>query len=71
MGGRNGGYAGGVPLYTYGPLNGLSHHRINTRLLGDNGEDLRRVAGSLKLGMISASELVRSLLRSSRPTDPS
>ena len=52
----------------YGPLNGLTQHYINTRLIRDNWDDLLRVAGSLKTGTISASELVRSLLRSTRPS---
>ena len=56
------------PAADYGPLNSLARHRINTRLLRHNWDDLLRVAGSLKHGTISASELVRSLLRSERPS---
>ena len=52
----------------YGPLNQLARNRINARLIVDNWDDLLRVAGSLKLGTISASELVRSLLQSERPS---
>lgn len=52
----------------YGPLNGLARHRITTALIRHNWDDLLRVAGSLKQGTISASELVRSLLRSERPS---
>lgn len=52
----------------YGPLNTLARHRVNTRLILANWDDLLRVAGSLKLGTISASELIRSLLRSKRPS---
>lgn len=52
----------------YGALNGLARHRINTRLTRNNWEDMLRVAGSLKLGTISASELIRSLLHSKRPS---
>ena len=49
-------------------MNGLARHKVNTRLIRDNWDDLLRVAGSLKQGTISASELVRSLLRSERPS---
>jgi TnpA family transposase len=52
----------------YGALNGLARHKVNTQLIRDNWDDLLRVAGSLKQGTISASELVRSLLRSERPS---
>lgn len=56
------------PSADYGPLNGLARHKVNTRLIRENWDDLLRVAGSLKQGTISASELVRSLLRSERPS---
>lgn len=52
----------------YGPLNELARQRINTPLIARNWDDLLRLAGSLKLGTIRASELVRSLLSSSRPS---
>jgi TnpA family transposase len=52
----------------YGPLDELARQRINTRLIERNWDDLLRVAGSLKLGRIRASELTRSLLKSSRPS---
>ena len=52
----------------YGPLDRLARHRINTRLIEQNWDDLLRVAGSLKTGTVRASELVRSLLKSSRPS---
>jgi TnpA family transposase len=56
------------PAADYGPLNGLARQKVNTGLIRDNWDDLLRVAGSLKQGTISASELVRSLLRSERPS---
>lgn len=56
------------PAADYGALNGLARHRVNTWLIRHNWDDLLRVAGSLKQGTISASELVRSLLRSERPS---
>ena len=52
----------------YGTLNGIARARVNTRLISRNWDDLLRVAGSLHQGTVSASELMRSLLRSKRPT---
>lgn len=52
----------------YGALDRLARQRINTRLIEQNWDDMLRVAGSLKLGTIRASELMRSLLRSPRPS---
>ena len=52
----------------YGPLNHIARHRVNTARIADNWDDVLRVAGSLKMGMVSASELIRSLLRSDRPS---
>ena len=45
----------------YGPLDGLARSRIDTTTIEDNWEDLLRVAGSLKLGTVTASEFVRTL----------
>ena len=45
----------------YGPLNGLARNRIKTGLISENWDDLLRVAGSLKLGTVTASEFVRTL----------
>ena len=56
------------PMADYGPLNGIARNRISTRLITHNWDDMLRVAGSLKMGNVSASELIRSLLRSTRPT---
>jgi len=56
------------PTTDYGVLNSIARHRINTRLIERNWDDMLRVAGSLKLGTIKASELLRSLLRSSKPS---
>jgi len=49
------------PSADYGPLNGISRNRIRTNLISDNWDDLLRIAGSLKLGTITASEFVRTL----------
>ena len=52
----------------YGVLSGLSKHQINIERIARHWEDILRVAGSLKLGTIGAPELVRSLLKSDRPS---
>lgn len=41
---------------------------MNTKLIVRNWDDLLRVAGSLHQGTVSASELMRSILRSKRPS---
>jgi TnpA family transposase len=50
----------------YGVLNGLARHRINTKLIAQNWDNLLRVAGSLKMGTVRASELIRALQRGNR-----
>lgn len=50
----------------YGLLNGLARHRLNTDLITNNWDDLLRVAGSLKLGALSASEFMRTVQSGSR-----
>jgi TnpA family transposase len=45
----------------YGALNNIARHKINTNRIVENWDDLLRVAGSLKLGKISASDLMRTL----------
>lgn len=52
----------------YGPLNGLARNRINTNLISTNWDDMLRVAGSLKLGTVSASTMIRALQGGGRPT---
>jgi len=52
----------------YGPLDRVARHRINSQLIEHNWDDILRVAGSLLWGKIRASELLRSLLRSRRPS---
>jgi TnpA family transposase len=49
------------PHADYGPLNGLARHRLNADRIARHWDDLLRVAGSLKLGAVSASQLIRSL----------
>jgi TnpA family transposase len=50
----------------YGVLNSIARHRINTELITRNWDDLLRVAGSLKLGYVSAHGLMRIFQGSGR-----
>ncbi len=52
----------------YGALNDLARSQAKTDKIEPHWDDMLRVAGSLKLGTIHASELVRSLLKSDRPS---
>ena len=52
----------------YGVLNDLARGSANTHRIERHWDDMMRIAGSLKLGTIQASELIRSLLRSERPS---
>jgi TnpA family transposase len=56
------------PRADYGVLNSLARSRVNIKLIARNWDDLLRVAGSLHQGTVSASELMRSLLRGKRPS---
>lgn len=56
------------PAADYGQLNGLAKGRVNTDIISKNWEDLLRVAGSLKSGTVSASEFIRTLQSSERPS---
>jgi Tn3 transposase DDE domain-containing protein len=48
------------PTAQYGTLNGVARHRINTNLIAQNWDDLLRIAGSLKLGVVSGHELMQT-----------
>jgi len=52
----------------YGAMNPFCNHQLKMHLPEDNWEDILRVSGSLKLGKIGATELIRSLLHYKRPT---
>ena len=52
----------------YGMLNELARGCINPRRIEQHWDDMMRIAGSLKLGTVHASELIRSLLKSERPS---
>jgi TnpA family transposase len=52
----------------YGPLNDIACHKINTKLIAENWDDLLRLAASLKLGRVPASGIMRTLQVGDRPT---
>jgi TnpA family transposase len=52
----------------YGPLNDIARHRINTKLIAEHWDDLLRLAGSLKLGVVQATSIMRTLQISDRST---
>ena len=52
----------------YGPLDEISRGKIKKRYVEENWDDMMRVAGSLKLGTVRASELMGTLLKSDRPS---
>jgi TnpA family transposase len=54
------------PAADYGALNDLAPHRVNAALITQHWDDLLRVAGSLQLGTVSASEFMRALHGGSR-----
>lgn len=47
----------------YGILNGLARHNTNNSPMADNWDDMLRAAGSLLMGTVKASELIKSLHR--------
>jgi TnpA family transposase len=49
------------PTANYGKLNGIARSRIDTTLITENWEDMLRAVGSLKLGTVDPSELMRTL----------
>jgi len=52
----------------YGVLNELSRSCVKPKKVTQHWDDMLRIGGSLKLGTIQASELLRSLLKSDRPS---
>ncbi len=52
----------------YGVLNGIARHKINPKLIEENWDDALRLAGSLKLGVVQATAVMRTLQISDRPT---
>jgi len=56
------------PKADYGKLNDISKHKISESSIRKHWEDILRVAVSLKLGHVTASDLIRSLFRKNRPS---
>lgn len=52
----------------YGAINELTRNCVNVDKIKQHWDDMMRIAGSLKLGTVHASELIRSLLKSDRPS---
>lgn len=52
----------------YGALNPIARQVVTTDRIRRSWDDMLRVAGSLKMGMVGASELMRSLLNTDRPS---
>jgi TnpA family transposase len=50
----------------YGVLDDLARHKVNTNLIAENWDDMLRTAGSLLMGTVKASELIKSLHRAGR-----
>ena len=56
------------PQADYGELNAVARQRVNTALIDANWDDMLRLAGSLKLGRVSAASIMRMLQVGDRPT---
>ncbi|MDO8606214.1 MAG: Tn3 family transposase [Phaeospirillum sp.] len=56
------------PAADYGPLNKLAAHKAKTAIITENWDDMLRLAGSLKLGLVQAGGLIRTLQTKDRPT---
>lgn len=52
----------------YGVLDEIARGTIHSQRIVQHWDDMMRVAGSLKLGTVQASELIRSLLKSNKPS---
>lgn len=50
----------------YGVLDELARNCVNPQKIELHWDDMMRIAGSLKLGKVQASELIRSLIKSDR-----
>jgi len=56
------------PTADYGLLNRIARHRLRPTVIKDNWDDLLRLAGSLKLGVVQALSIMRTLQIGDRPT---
>lgn len=56
------------PAADYGFLNGIARHRVKVERIRHHWEDLLHLAGSLQMGMVPATDVVRMLQGGGRPT---
>jgi TnpA family transposase len=56
------------PFADYGLLNGIARHKVNTKLIVRHWDDVLRLAGSLKMGLVQATSIMRTLQVGERPT---
>ena len=49
------------PSADYGELNGVARHQIKPNLIRENRDDALRLAGSLKLGVVQATSIMKTL----------
>ena len=56
------------PTADYGALDKLAAHKVKTGIIVEHWDDLLRLAGSLKLGLVQAGGLMRTLQTNDRPT---
>jgi TnpA family transposase len=52
----------------YGVLDGIARQKVNVSLIENHWDDMLRVAGSLKLGMVSATDIMRTLSPGDKPS---
>lgn len=52
----------------YGVLNDIAKYKVSLKPIKKHWDDVLRIAVSLKLGYVSASELIRSLFKNGRPS---
>jgi TnpA family transposase len=56
------------PKADYGELNDISRHRLSLRRIAPHWDDMLRLAGSLQLGRVPATGIMRTLQIGDRPT---
>ncbi len=56
------------PHADYGELNSIARQKVNISMISQNWNDFLRLAGSLKLGRVPATGIMRTLQVSDRPT---
>jgi len=54
----------------YGALNGLARQKVNTKLIAAHWDELLRIAGSLRMGVVSGSEAIPMLQRGNSLSGP-